>query len=227
MRGCTIARARPRQCVAASWAAIVRRGTIKGLVLAAHGLLLVYLLAPVQPRSFRLVSPSARRPAVLQVELIAPRQPIHRPIMPHRTQHTMGRPLVRAGPLQRVRPHPSAPPPQQHTTLSLTWQPTVATSTAANIDAALAARRAKFGTRSRTTSGHVPTLPGQSCYRTAFHFVPENRKGLRGVFTTLEMLTTPPQLREELAPKEYEPIACADPPGAGSHRDALAPSPPD
>lgn len=224
MRDCAIARARRPGRAEVPWSVIWRRGTIKGLVLAAHGLLLVYLWAPMQPRQRHIVSLPVKHPAMLQVELlVTPRQPIHRPVPPHRMQRTPDRPVVHADSLQRVHPYLPAMPSQRHATLSLTWQPAVATSTVTNFDQALAARVAKLGAKSQRMADHIPTLPGQSCYRTAFHFVPENHKGLRGVLTVLQALTTPPQLRKELAPKEYEPVACPNPSAAA----APAPSPRD
>ena len=228
MRDCTIIRARHLGRAEVPWSAILRRGTIKGLVLAVHGLLLVYLWAPVQPRERHIVSPPAKRPATLQVELLAaPKQPIHPPAPRHRMQRAPSRPIAHADLVPRAHPHLPAAPSQRPATLSLTWQPVVATSTVTNIDQALAARRARFSAGSQRMADHLPTLPGQSCYRTAFHYVPENHKGLRGVLTVLQALTTPPELRKELAPKEYEPVACPHPPAAAGHRDASIPSPGD
>lgn len=204
-------------------ATTLRRGTIAGLVLAAHGFLLVYLLAPVPPWQHEVARFPARHPAMIEVELLT-RQPAQRATAPHRAQRTRDRPVVHAGPRHPV-PPPEPTPPPRPTALSFYWQPTVASSTATGIDQALAARRARSGTPDRTMTGHIPPLPGQSCYRTAFHFVPEDHKGVQGVFTLLRALTTPPQLRKELASREYQPVACPNPPAASDRRDAPQPSP--
>lgn len=193
--------------------------------MAAHGLLLVYLLAPVPPWQRQVASSAPRRTSALEVQLLTTNQPVHHAASPHRMRATPSRLVVPAGPQQPVPPPPSATRPRRQAPLSLIWQPAVASSTVTSIDQALAARLAKLGTRNRMMTDHPPPLPGQSCYRTAFHFVPEDHKGVQGVFTLLRALTTPPQLRKELAPKEYQPVACPNPPAASDRRDAPRPSP--